>query len=59
MITRATQPRTEFSARGALAVEKEERRQDMLHDLMILYTLFFRMGAVTFGGGYALSLIHI
>ena len=54
MITRATQPRTEFSARGALAVEKEERRQDMLHDLMILYTLFFRMGAVTFGGGYAM-----
>lgn len=26
----------------------------MLHDLMILYTLFFRMGAVTFGGGYAM-----
>ena len=26
----------------------------MLHDLLILYTLFFRMGAVTFGGGYAM-----
>ena len=26
----------------------------MLRDLLILYTLFFRMGAVTFGGGYAM-----
>ena len=26
----------------------------MLHDLLTLYTLFFRMGAVTFGGGYAM-----
>lgn len=26
----------------------------MLHDLLILYTLFFRIGAVTFGGGYAM-----
>ena len=26
----------------------------MLHDLIVLYTLFFRMGAVTFGGGYAM-----
>ena len=26
----------------------------MLHDLVVLYTLFFRMGAVTFGGGYAM-----
>ena len=26
----------------------------MFHDLLILYTLFFRMGAVTFGGGYAM-----
>ena len=26
----------------------------MLHDLLILYSLFFRMGAVTFGGGYAM-----
>ena len=48
------QPRAGETARGALASEKRrERRQDMLHDLLILYTLFFRMGAVTFGGGYA------
>lgn len=26
----------------------------MLHDLLTIYTLFFRMGAVTFGGGYAM-----
>ncbi len=26
----------------------------MFHDLLTLYTLFFRMGAVTFGGGYAM-----
>ena len=26
----------------------------MLHDLLTLYSLFFRMGAVTFGGGYAM-----
>ena len=26
----------------------------MFRDLLILYTLFFRMGAVTFGGGYAM-----
>lgn len=26
----------------------------MLRDLLILYILFFRMGAVTFGGGYAM-----
>ena len=26
----------------------------MLHELLSLYTLFFRMGAVTFGGGYAM-----
>ena len=26
----------------------------MLRDLLILYPLFFRMGAVTFGGGYAM-----
>lgn len=26
----------------------------MFHDLFTLYTLFFRMGAVTFGGGYAM-----
>ena len=26
----------------------------MLHELMTIYLLFFRMGAVTFGGGYAM-----
>ena len=48
------QPRAGNGARRVGVVKKEERRQDMLHDLLILYTLFFRMGAVTFGGGYAM-----